>query len=131
MHLKAFAQFSVSHAGSEDMNILRELTKPRGHVEPDLIVRRPIREAVLLTLLALGAAFLTVDVADLVSAVHEKSSYLPLLFTVLAVGCIAFAYAFLGARIATRRASTIIKVLITATVLPVLIVLAARALLGL
>jgi putative Mn2+ efflux pump MntP len=113
------------------MNILRELTKPRGHVEPDLIVRRPIREAVLLTLLALGAAFLTVDVGDLVSAVHEKSSYLPLLFTVLAVGCIAFAYAFLGARIGTRRASTIIKVLITATVLPVLIVLAARALLGL
>ncbi|HWW00465.1 MAG TPA: hypothetical protein VNZ64_12265 [Candidatus Acidoferrum sp.] len=113
------------------MNILRELTKPRGRVEPDSIVRRPFREAVLLTLLALGAAFLAVNVADLVSAVREKSSYLPLLCTVLAVGCIAFAYAFLGARIGTRRASATIKVLIAATLLPVLVVLAARALLGL
>lgn len=111
------------------MNILRELTKSRGYVEPDSMVRRPFREAVLLTLLAVGVALLTVNVADLVSALHEKSSYLPLICTVLAVGFISFAYAFLGSRIGTRRASAVIKMLIAAIVLPVLVVLAVLTLL--
>ena len=87
------------------MNVLRELAKPRGHIEPDSVVKRPFREGVLLTLLALGAVLLEVDAADLVSAVYEKSFYLLLLCTTLAVGCIAFVYALLGARLGTHRAT--------------------------
>jgi hypothetical protein len=97
------------------------------------MVRRPFREAGLLTILVLGVAFLRVlivprDFKDFWSAAHERAFYLPLGCTVLAIGSIALAYALLGSRIGTRRASTTIKVLIVAILLPVLVVLAVLAL---
>ena len=115
------------------MNILIELTKVRGRVESDSVVTRPLWEAIRMTILALGIALLTVIVGpnDFFSAAHERYFYPLLLFTILPVGSIAFAYAFLGSRVGRRRASVIVKVAIGAVVLPVLIVFAVRTLIGL
>ena len=112
------------------MNILRELTKARGRVEPDSMVRAPFREAIRMSIFALGVAVLTVIVApsDFLSATHDRHFYLGLLCTFLAVGSIGFAYAYLGSRIGRRGASVIVKMVIAAVVLPVLIVLAVQAL---
>ena len=50
--------------------------------------------------------------------------------TVFVVACIGFASSYLGSRIGRRGATTIVKALIAAIVLPVLIVIARRSLLS-
>jgi uncharacterized membrane protein YfcA len=113
------------------MNIIHELTRPRGREVPDSMVTSPFREGIRTTGFAVAVAFVTVIIessSDVLSSSRDSRFYLVLVGTLFAVSCIGFASAYLGSRIGRRGATAIVKVLIAAIVLPVLIVIAAQSL---
>jgi len=82
---------------------------------------------------ALAAALVTALIgrpSDLLRSSHDSRFYFVIAGTVFVVACIGFASSYLGSRIGRRGATTILKVLIAAIVLPVLIGIAARSLLN-
>jgi len=116
------------------MKIIDELMKHRGPDEPDSMVRSPFREGLRTTGIALAAALVTTVIGgpgNVQHSNHESLFYIVIAGTVFVVACIGFASSYLGSRIGRRGATTIIKVIIAAIVLPVLVVIAVRSLLDL
>jgi uncharacterized membrane protein YhhN len=97
------------------------------------MAKSPFREGLRTTGVALAAALVTALIGgpgDVLRSSHDSRFYLVISGTVFVVACIGFASSYLGSRIGSRGATTIVKVLIAAIVLPVLIVIATRSLLS-
>ena len=113
------------------MNLLRELTKVRGPVEPDTIITAPFREALQMSVRAIAVGLVSAAMRNLyglISSGNDPIFYLIVACTVLAVMSLAFLYAYVGSVVGRRRASLIIKVPLALIVLSALIVAVIRTL---
>src|SRR5437762_2499047 len=80
------------------MNMIDELTKPRGREVTDSMVTSPFREGMRTTGVALAAALVTVLIdgpSDLLRSSHDSRFYLVISGTVFVVACIGFASSYL------------------------------------